>query len=59
VEGASEGDGFTNVVQAADPGYGALDAHAEAAVGNAAVTPEVQVPLEGFLGKLVLLDAAV
>jgi hypothetical protein len=29
VEGAGEGDGFADVFQAADPGYAALDAHAE------------------------------
>ena len=45
VEGAGEGDGFADVVEAADPGYGSLDAHAEAGVGDAAA--EVEVPLEG------------
>ena len=54
-----EGDGLPYVVEAADPGYGALDAHAETAVGDAAVAAEVQVPLEGCLGELVLFDAVV
>ena len=34
---AGEGDGFADVFQAADPGYGSLDAHAEAGVGDAAI----------------------
>jgi membrane associated rhomboid family serine protease len=50
-----EGDGFAHdVVEAADPGDRALDAHAEAAVRDAAVAAQVQVPLEGFLGQLML-----
>jgi hypothetical protein len=51
-------DGFADVVEAADPGYGALDAHAEAAVGDGAVAAQIEIPLEGFHGELVLLDAA-
>ena len=35
-EGSGEGDGFADVVEAADPGYYSLDAHAEAGVGDAA-----------------------
>ena len=50
VEGAGEGDSFADVVEAADPGYGAFDAHAEAAVGDGAVFAEVEVPLEGGEG---------
>jgi hypothetical protein len=50
VEGAGEGDGFADVVQAADPGYDSLDAHAEAGVGDAAVFAQVEVPLEGVEG---------
>jgi len=34
-----EGDGFANVLEAAQPGYGALDAHAESAMRNAAEAP--------------------
>jgi len=37
VEGSWEWDGFSDVLEAADPGYAALDAHAESAMGNAAV----------------------
>ena len=59
MEGAGEGDGFADVVEAADPGDGALDAHAEAGVGDAAVAAQVEVPLEGFLGEVVLFDAGV
>ena len=36
---------LADVFQAADPGYGALDAQAEAAVGDGAVAAEVEVPL--------------
>ncbi len=57
VEGAGEGDGFADVVQAADPGYAALDAHAEAGVGDAAVFAQVEVPLEGGEGEVVVFDA--
>ena len=58
VDEAGEGDGLPNVVEAAEPGHQALDAHPEAAVGHAAVAPEVQVPLQGLLGQVMLLDAA-
>ncbi len=34
VEHAREGDGFAEVRDAADPGYEALDAHAEAGMGD-------------------------
>ena len=57
VEGSGEGDGFADVVQAADPGDGTLDAHAEAGVGDGAVAAEVEVPLEGFEGEVVVEDA--
>jgi hypothetical protein len=40
-----EGDGFADVVEAADPGHGAFDAHAEAPVGDGAVAKQVEVPL--------------
>ena len=47
------------VVEAADPRDGAFDAHAKARVRHAAVAAQVEVPLEGLLGQLVVLDAAV
>jgi hypothetical protein len=46
------------VVQAADPGYCSFYAHAEAAVGDAAVAAQVEIPLEGFEGKIVVFDTA-
>jgi hypothetical protein len=58
VEGAGERDGFTDVVEAADPGNGALDPHAESAVRDAAVAAEVEIPLKSFAGELVLVDSA-
>ena len=57
VQRARERDRFADVIEAADPGYGALNAHSEAAVGDAAVATEVQVPLEGLAGQVVLVDA--
>jgi hypothetical protein len=57
MEHAREGDGLAHVLQAADPGYGSLDAHAEAGVGNAAVFAEIKIPLEGFFGQIVLVNA--
>ena len=53
-----EWDRFSHVVEATDPGDGALDAHAKSAVGDAAEAAQVQVPLEGFPGQIVLVDAA-
>jgi len=47
VQRSGERYGFADVVEAADPGYGSLDAHAEAGVGDAAVFAQVEVPLEG------------
>jgi hypothetical protein len=57
VEGAGEGDGFADVVEAADPGDDALNAHTEAAMRDGAVAAEIQIPLEGGDGESVLLDA--
>ena len=37
---------IADVVEAADPGNGALDAHAEPDVGGGAVAAPVEVPLE-------------
>jgi hypothetical protein len=37
IEGSGEGDGFADVVEAAEPRYYSLYAHAEAGVGDAAV----------------------
>ena len=59
VEGAGEGDGFAYVVEAADPGDGAFDSHAEAGVGDASIAAQVKIPLEGFFGQVVLFDAGV
>ena len=57
VQGAGEGDGFADVLEATDPRDAALDAHAEAAVRNAAVLAEIEVPLEGGEREIVGLDA--
>jgi hypothetical protein len=46
------------VVQFADPSDDALDPHAEPGVRDRAVLAQVEVPVEGFFGELVLLNAA-
>jgi len=43
-------------MDAGDPGDEALDPHAEAGVGHAAVLADVEIPLEGLLGEAVLPD---
>ncbi len=48
---------FPYVLQTTDPRDRALDAHAEAAVWNAAVLAQVKIPLEGFFRQIVLVDA--
>ena len=45
------------MVEAAEPGYYSLDAHAEAGVGDAAVFAQVEVPLEGVEWEVVVFDA--
>ena len=47
VQRSGKWDGFADVLQAADPGDGALDAHAEAGVRNGSVAAQVEIPLEG------------
>src|SRR5262245_31096642 len=54
---AGIGDRLAQVVDAGNPGHEALDPHAEAGVRHAAVAAHVEIPLEGFHGKLVLPDA--
>jgi len=49
VDHAREGDGLADVVDAADPGDAAFDAHAEAAVRHRAVFAEIQEPIEGLV----------
>src|SRR5208337_225041 len=54
---ARERNRLAHVLQAADPGYGALDAHAEPGVRDAAVLAEIKIPFECFFGEVVFLDA--
>jgi hypothetical protein len=44
------------VVEAADPGYDSLDAHAEAAVLDGAILAQVEIPLEGSYREPMLLN---
>ena len=48
VNHAGEGDDLADVLGAANPGDGALEAEAETGVGDAAVAAEIEVPLEGL-----------
>src|SRR5229473_2011838 len=52
-----EGDDLANVFGAANPGDGTLKAHPEAGVRNAAEAAQIEVPLEGFFGQVVLVQA--
>src|SRR4029078_1250445 len=57
VEHARVGDRLPQVFESANPADDALDAHAEAAVRDGAVAAQVEIPLEGFVRRVVLLDA--
>src|SRR5207245_10916685 len=54
---AREGDDLANVFGAANPGDRPLEAQAEAGMRNAAVAPQVEIPLEGFFGQIVFAEA--
>ena len=51
------GDGLAHMVETADPRDDTLDTHSESAVGNAAVPPQVEIPIERLSGQLVRRDA--
>ena len=57
VQHARERNCLPHMVELADPGHGALQAHAEAGVRHAAVLAQIQVPLEGVFRQFVLVDA--
>src|SRR5208282_5503782 len=48
IERPRERDRLPHVLQAADPGHHALNAHAEARVRNRAVAAQIQIPGESF-----------
>src|SRR5260370_30679656 len=54
---AREGDDLANVFGAANPCDGALKAHSEAGMRNAAVAAQVEIPLEGLRGQVVFVEA--
>src|SRR5947209_6756459 len=54
---ARKWNGLTYVLQAADPGNGALNAHAEPSMRHAAVLAQIEIPLERRLRQPVLLNA--
>src|SRR5207247_9125936 len=49
-------DGLTDVFQATDPGHGPFNPHAKARVWKGPILPPVEVPIQRFRTKLVLLD---
>jgi hypothetical protein len=53
IKHTGEWDRFSNVLNAAHPGRATLDTHTKTSVRDAAVTPQVEVPLKGFFGKVV------
>src|ERR1039458_5761843 len=52
-----EGDHFADVLRSANPCHGAFEAQAEACVRNAAVAAQVEIPLKGLFGQVVLAGA--
>src|SRR5678815_18914 len=57
IQHSRKGNGFANVLQAANPGHCPLNAHAEAGVGHGAVFPQIEIPLERFARKLMLVES--
>src|SRR3984957_1418535 len=57
IEHPWEGDDLANVLSPANPSDRALEAKAEAGMRHAAVAAQVQIPLKGFLGQIVLAEA--
>src|ERR1700674_5589277 len=45
------------MLDAANPRHAAFDTHAETAMRRSAVLAQIDIPLEGFNGKLLLLNA--
>src|SRR5215471_9570320 len=57
VNHAWEGDDLADMLGPADPGHRALQAKAKPRVGDAAVAAQVQIPLKGFFGQVVLFQS--
>src|SRR5579859_3612224 len=57
VQHSRERNCLTNVLEAADPGDGALNAHAEASMRDAAELAQIEIPFESFFGQAVLVNA--
>src|SRR5271166_5289749 len=52
-----EWNGFTHVLQTADPRHGPLNPHAEPSVRHAAVLAQIEIPPERLFRQTVLVDA--
>src|SRR5262249_22635044 len=57
IDHAREGDDFPDVLSSTNPRDGPLEAQPEARVRHTAVASQVQVPLKGLLGQVVLAES--
>src|SRR5207248_9176240 len=57
VQRSGERNRFPDVLQATNPRYRALDAHAETAMGDTTELAQIQIPLERFLRQAMLVNA--
>jgi len=58
VQSTRERNRLPHVIQPANPRHSPFDSHAKASVRNTAVTPQIEIPLEGFAWQLMLVNAA-
>ena len=49
--------GLTDMFQAAQPGHGPFQTQAKTGVRDCSKPAQVQIPLKGFLGQLMLINA--
>src|SRR4030043_1895561 len=57
IKETGEGDGFADVLEAANPGYCPFNPHPKTGVRASPEPAQVQVPLVGFAGQVVFLKA--
>src|SRR5579864_9254901 len=57
VQHSRERNCLTHVLEAADPGHSALNAHAEAPMRDAAELAKIEIPLKGLFRQAMLVDA--
>src|SRR5262249_31947253 len=54
---ARKWNGLPHVLEAADPGNGTLDPHAEASVRDSTIFAQIEIPLESRLRQAVFMNA--